>query len=398
MPKNITSPWAIILAAGQGLRLATQTKGQPKQFINFQGLPLYYQCAKTFSRNARLQGVVFVFPAPYLEDEKKRLIELETQHTLGLEWHCVAGGKLRQDSVYAGLLALPPTCKHVLVHDSARPFMSASLVENICMSLDNGNVGVVPSLGITDTVKCVQNGIITKTLDRSELFTVQTPQGFELKTLIKAHHIAQKENLEVTDDASLLEYCNFEVSVVKGEEQNVKITESCHMKLLENKSITRHCSGFGYDVHRFGKGRPLKLGGVLMDGKLEVEAHSDGDVLLHALMDALLGCACLGDIGQHFPDNDSSFDNIDSAALLNTVLQMLSKKNIQVTHVDLTIITQKPKIGPQRAAIAKNIAHLLNIALDKINVKATTEEGLGFTGSGQGIKAVALVNALATEN
>ncbi len=395
MINKTVCPWAIILAAGQGLRLTTKTSGKPKQFILYQDLPLYYHSAKTFSRNARMQGIVFVFPSDHLEAEKARLNELEQNKTLGLKWHCVAGGPRRQDSVYEGLKALPPTCTHAIIHDSARPFMSAQLVEDICLALDAGHMGVVPGLAITDTIKNVQDEMIIQTIDRSNLFTVQTPQGFERHALEKAHIISQSKNLDVTDDASLLEYCNHPVYMIKGDEQNIKITEARHMHLLQNQPTTRLCSGFGYDVHRFGKGRPLKLGGVLMDGKLEVEAHSDGDVLLHALMDAMLGCAALGDIGQHFPDTDAHFNNADSAVLLSNVLQMLSQKHIKITGVDLTIITQKPKIGPQRAAIAKNIAYLLHIPVQNINVKATTEEGLGFTGNGEGIKAIALVNAIA---
>ncbi len=394
MTKNNTRPWAIILAAGQGLRLAPHTKGAPKQFLIYQNLPLYYHAAKTFSRNARIQGIIFAFPSEHVEAEQKRLMELEKKASLGVQWHCIAGGLRRQDSVYAGLKALPSTCEHVLIHDSARPFMSAKLVEDICVGLDAGHKGVIPGLGMTDTIKVVHDGFISKTLDRSELFAVQTPQGFEKNNLLQAHEVALSENLDVTDDAALLEYCKHAVLMIEGDVQNIKITEACHMQMLEQKTTTSPCSGFGYDVHRFGKGRPLKLGGVLMDGKLEVEAHSDGDVLLHALMDAMLGCAGLGDIGLHFPDNDNNFDNVDSAVLLSNVLQMLGQKNVQLTQVDLTIITQKPKIGPQRNAIAKNIAHLLNLPVEKINVKATTEEGLGFTGSGEGIKAVALVNAI----
>ncbi len=387
MTLKLFSPWAIILAAGQGLRLASKTNGTPKQFLNYNGLPLYYHCAKTFSRNAHLQGLVFVFPNEHVAAEKNRLQELEQKKSLGLKWLCVAGGKRRQDSVFNGLLSLPPTCTHVLIHDSARPFMTAKLVENICLGLKTNHVGVIPGLKLIDTIKCVQDNYITQTLDRSKLFAVQTPQGFEVNTLFKAHKIAQEQNLDVTDDAALLEYCNYPVYMVEGERNNIKI--------LEQKTTPRPCSGFGYDVHRFGSGRPLKLGGVLIHGGFEVIAHSDGDVVLHALMDAMLGLAGLGDIGTHFPDNDSKFDNVDSAILLNNVMELINNKNIKLTSIDITIITQKPKIGPQRNAIAKNIAHLLNLPLERINVKATTEEGLGFTGNGQGIKAVALVNALA---
>ncbi len=394
MTKKNIKPWAIILAAGQGLRLAATTKGVPKQFLNYRNFPLYYNSARVFSRNARLEGIIYVFPKDYLDAEQERLLELQKHASLGVKWLCVAGGERRQDSVYNALNALEPTCTHVLIHDAARPFLSATLVESVCKALEDGHKGVIPGIKLHDTIKRVRNSFITKTLERNELFAIQTPQGFELKTLYSAHKLSHTENIDVTDDASLLEYCNCPVYMVEGEATNIKITEAEHMQLLNNSSPTRVCNGFGYDVHRFGAGRPLKLGGVLMQGSFEVIAHSDGDVVLHALMDALLGCAGLGDIGQHFPDNDATFDNMDSAVLLNNVLQMVREKNIIITHVDVTIVTQKPKVGSQKSAIAKNIAHLLNIPPNYVNVKATTEEGLGFTGNGEGIKAFVMVSAL----
>ncbi len=408
--------WCILLAAGSGTRLRAQTGGCPKQFLSYKDQPLYLHAAQTFARHARLKGIIFVFPSHSLETELSRLQQREVSKSLGIEWKAVAGGERRQDSVYCALKALPPECTHVLVHDSARPFVSPALIERVHSalvlpqnplpndaqeSMHASVAGIIPALPVVDTIKEVHEGSVVHTPERSRLMSVQTPQGFVRSVLLTAHERAQKEDFAVTDDASMLEKCGFIVRTVLGEAENSKITHEDDLMKLQEKHISRPCSGFGYDVHRFataadvaaGKGRPLKLGGVPMDGALHVLAHSDGDVLLHALMDALLGAAALGDIGLHFPDTSASFACADSAVLLQEVLRMITQKGLHLHHVDLTVITQKPKVGPRRTAIQKNIAHLLSLPLECVNVKATTEEGLGFTGEGAGIKAVALVNA-----
>lgn len=387
-------PWALVLAAGSGTRMAAAT-GCPKQFLEYGGAPLYWHSALTFSRVSRVAGLVFVFPASCLEEERARLHALDAGSTLGLPWLAVAGGVLRQDSVRHGLAALPPLCRHVLVHDAARPFASAALTERICAVLTQGAPAAIPGIPVTDTIKQVHQGVVSGTLDRGSLTAVQTPQGFDLALLRAAHARAAEEGWTVTDDAALLERCGHTVAVVEGEIANAKLTNPEDVRMLEaTQAPALPCSGFGYDVHRFGPGRPLKLGGVLMQGGMEVVAHSDGDVLLHALMDAILGCACAGDIGQHFPDTSAAYDNADSAVLLDNVLRTAAESGVTLVQADLTIISQKPKISPQREAIRGNVARLLGLPLHRINVKATTEEGLGFTGAGEGIKAVAMVTAL----
>ncbi len=396
------NPWAIILAAGSGSRLAKSTMGQPKQFLLYNNKPLYEHCARVFARCAAIQGVVFVFPKEYLEAQTAYVQSLHATENLGLQWLCVSGGKHRQDSVALGLKALPTHCSHVLIHDAARPFLSATLISRLLQSLQEGHTGVIPAIAVVDTIKKVQQATVVHTPKREELMAVQTPQAFAKHVLEKAHQLALTEQWHVTDDASLLEHMGESVHVIQGEATNTKITYADDLSLLQGMKTSRPCTGFGYDVHRFAqknqlddpKARPVKLGGILMDGPMKVLAHSDGDVLLHALMDALLGAAAQGDIGLHFPDNDSRFDNADSAVLLHEVLRIVQEKGLQIQHVDMTIITQKPKIAPKRQAIQKNIAHLLGLPLTCINVKATTEEGLGFTGNEQGIKAQAIVTAL----
>ena len=392
-----TQPWAILLAAGSGTRLAEATGSTPKQFLVYQGAPLYWHSAQTMSRCARVGGLIFVFPEHCLAEETARLKVLDAGHRLGLPWRAVAGGALRQDSVRMGLAALPAHCASVLVHDTARPFASALLMARLCDALAEGALGVIPAIAVSDTIKVVEGGQVRHTPERDTLRAVQTPQAFALPVLRAAHARAQAEGWTVTDDAALLERCGHPVRVIEGEAANRKLTTPEDLRMLDAPAqAALPCTGFGYDVHRFGPGRPLKLGGVAIPGGMEVLAHSDGDVLLHALMDAILGCAGAGDIGLHFPDTAQAFDNVDSAVLLDDVLRIAREAGLRLVHADLTIITQKPKVSPHRDAIRANISRLLGMSAGSVNVKATTEEGLGFTGAGEGIKAVAVVTALRT--
>lgn len=398
--------WTVLLAAGQGARLASATGGMPKQFLEWHGNPLYWESVRTFSRCARLGGIVFVFPENVLEAERERVSELMRKETSGLAWRVVPGGKLRQHSVCNGLDALPRDCSRVLVHDAARPFVSPLLVNRVLDALerqeDSGTSGgIIPGLPVTDTIKIVADGLVSMTPDRTALAAVQTPQGFDLRTLRAAHARARTEGWVVTDDASVLERAGFPVWLVEGEPENRKITSPEDLEMLQEKNIAEPCAGYGYDVHRYAQesassqpARPMRLGGVHIPDSPEVLAHSDGDVLLHALMDALLGCIGGGDIGLLFPDADPAFDNMNSAVLLDDVLGRVREEGVRIVHADLTIIAQIPRIGPHREAIRRNVARLLGIEVSRVNVKATTEEGLGFTGEGLGIKAVAVVSAL----
>ncbi len=398
--------WCILLAAGSGSRLSAHTNGCPKQFLHYKGQPMYLEAAQTFARHAGIKGIIFVFPQEALTEEQARLEHVEQNTALGLAWKAVSGGVRRQDSVLCALKALPIECTHVLIHDAARPFVSAKLIQSVYAALQEGAEGVIPALPLVDTVKEVRQDVVLQTPERDNLVSVQTPQGFVRHILEKAHARALEENFTVTDDASMLEKCGYTVRTVPGEAHNCKITHEDDLMKLQHTPLSYPCSGFGYDVHRFvtskdksnGKERPLKLGGVPMDGNMQVLAHSDGDVLLHALMDALLGAAALGDIGLHFPDTSAQFECADSAVLLQEVLRLTEQKGLTIHHVDLTVITQKPKVGPQRHTIQKNVAHLLSLPVQCVNVKATTEEGLGFTGEGAGIKAVALVSATMTQS
>jgi 2-C-methyl-D-erythritol 4-phosphate cytidylyltransferase / 2-C-methyl-D-erythritol 2,4-cyclodiphosphate synthase len=387
-------PWALVLAAGQGNRMAESTGGTAKQFLPWRGVPLFWHAARAMSSSACVAGIVFVFPASQIEQANELLADLQKHDDLGLPWVSACGGALRQDSVRLGLAALPVRPASVLVHDAARPFLTPALVRSVCHELAQGAAGVIPAISVTDTIKTVENGRVTATLPRDGLAAVQTPQGFQLQTLLDAHAHALEAGLAVTDDASLLEALGFEVRVIQGEAANVKITRPEDLDLLRDETpLPSFRTGMGYDVHRYGQGRPMRLGGVSIPNAPEVLAHSDGDVLLHALSDALLGCACLADIGQHFSDKDARFEGISSAILLHQVLDMVREAGCTPCHVDMTIVAQVPKLAPYREEIRKNVARLMGLPASSVNLKATTEEHLGFTGRSEGIKAYAVVTA-----
>lgn len=389
-------PWALILAAGQGSRLSAVTAGCAKQFLPWRGAPLYWHAVRALSRSAAVAGLVVVFPENQLAQAEEQLRVLCRREDPGLPCLAVAGGRKRQDSVRLGLAALPLRARFALIHDGARPFLSPALVRSVCEELRRGARAVVPALPVTDTIKLVEDGRVTATLPRERLAAVQTPQGFDLALLRQSHQHALHKSLAVTDDASLIEALGQVVRIIPGEATNVKITYPEDMALLQTPHMPlRPRVGMGYDVHRYGAGRPLKLGGVLIPGAPEVLAHSDGDVLLHALMDALLGCAGLGDIGCHFPDTDARFEGISSAILLDRVLEMTRAAGLTLEHADLTIVAQAPRLAPFREEIRKNLCRLLELPKEQVNLKASTEEGLGFTGRVEGIKAYAVVSALA---
>lgn len=414
MPMNI---WGIILAAGTGSRLSESLRARGeslghnalKQFILYKGIPLFWHSALAFSRYAGIAGLVFVFPGADAEtssqdsvpasDEYSSLVhELDNgpHGAIGLPYIVVSGGRERQDSVRHALEALPLECDAVLVHDAARPFVKTGLIARVADELKAGRPGVIPGVPVTDTIKSVSDaGQVTATPERSQLRAVQTPQGFSLAVLKKAHEAARGKGWKATDDAALLELIGEPVLVVEGQTDNIKITTAEDLALLKpDETKMEPCTGLGYDVHRYGGERPFILGGVPIATDVTVSAHSDGDTLLHALMDAMLGCVGLGDIGGLFPDTDKRLENISSGVLLAEVYDRCRKAGLVITNVDVTVIAQTPKIAPHRENIAKNLAKLLQLPVAKINVKATTEERLGFTGEKKGIKVMAVVSGL----
>lgn len=383
--------WTLLLASGHGTRITDQNTR--KQFLPWKERPLYWHSALALAAVPSMRGIIVTFPEDEYEARGKELADLGQTDGLGLKCLCCSGGSSRQESVAKALHRLPPECTHVLIHDAARPFVRPFLIQNIITSLASGSEAVVPALPVTDTIKEYINNQQVQTLDRSRLFAVQTPQGFPRDVICKAHSQAAEQGWQGTDDASLVEELGFPVHVVSGQEDNVKITTNQDLERLREQpqGTVRICMGWGYDVHRFGPGKAMRLGGVPIANGPEIVAHSDGDVLLHALMDAILGCLGQGDIGEHFPDSDPEYENIQSGVLLAEILELAARHNVHLDHVDLTLIAEIPKITPWKAQIKKNIQSLLGLPPQGVNLKATTEEGLGFTGHKQGIKAVAQV-------
>ena len=394
-----SSTWAIIPAAGRGSRMAAHT-GQAKQFIEWHKIPLYWHSALTLARVARVQGLVLVFPQEDLAREEARIQALCAVQPLNIPWKAVAGGTERQDSVRLGLAALPLDAQKgfVLVHDAARPLASAALFNRVLDALHEGHPAVIPGIAVADTIKVVHSNLVSATPERQSLRAIQTPQGFAAELLIKAHAKALQEGYAATDDAALMEYCAHPVLLVPGEAANHKLTTPEDLAMLTPSSQpARTVMGLGYDVHRFTddteKGRPMRLGGVLIPKAPLISAHSDGDTLLHALADALLGCFAGGDIGQIFPDTSPACDTMSSSIILDEVLGRFHSAALELEHVDITVICQTPKIAPHSPEIRRNLCRLLALPPERVSLKATTEEGLGFTGQKLGIKVQALACA-----
>jgi 2-C-methyl-D-erythritol 2,4-cyclodiphosphate synthase len=302
----------------------------------------------------------------------------------------VPGGAQRQDSVYAALSTIPEDVDFVLVHDGARPFVTEETIE----ALIEGTVkhgAAVAAVPVKDTIKSAEDGIFSETLDRSRLYSIQTPQGFGRKLLKQAYERAFSENFYGTDDAVLVEKMGEKVYLVKGDYHNIKITTKEDIILGEAILGEETRIGTGYDVHRLTEGRKLILGGVEIPFDKGLLGHSDADVLIHAIMDALLGAAALGDIGRHFPDNDESYRGISSLLLLKRVGGLLTESGCRIGNIDAVVIAQRPKIAPYIGEMTARIAETLDIEENRINIKGTTTEKLGFCGREEGIAAQASV-------
>lgn len=363
--------------------------GVNKQFLPLGDLPVLARSLLAFEEAPSVGAVVVVVTA----GDAGRVAELARG-----EWGCrkvaavVPGGESRQESVLAGLLALPPDTEVVLVHDGARPLLEPRLVEAVLSEAKRWGAAAL-AVPVRDTVKeAGGDGFVARTLPRERLWLAQTPQAFRCELLLEAHRRARELGLAATDDAALVEALGHPVRLVRGSYRNLKITfpEDYETALALVGGVAPVRFGFGYDVHRLVPGRLLILGGVTVPFPLGLEGHSDADVLLHAVMDALLGAAGLGDIGRHFPDSDPRYAGASSLWLLEQVGQMLSQKGFRVQNVDATLVAQAPRLAAYLPAMEENIARVLGVDVARVNVKATTTEGLGFAGRGEGIAAYAV--------
>ncbi|MFO7816315.1 MAG: 2-C-methyl-D-erythritol 4-phosphate cytidylyltransferase [Desulfovibrionales bacterium] len=391
--------WAIVLAAGNSTRLCANGIQEKKQFIEYHNQPVYWKSIATLANIPFIHGIILAFPDKDFLTRCSEADKLHKKNAPRLNLLYARGGKERQDSVYNALRVLPDNCSHVLVHDAARPFFSPALVSSLLKNFSPENDAIIPVLPCKDTIKTLCGNMVEKTLPRKNLCSVQTPQFFSKKILFKAHEEARKNQFLGTDDASLVEQIGGKIKTVFGEENNLKLTTAADIKHLKSirKPRMSHISGFGYDVHKFGGSKPMILGGIPIPNGPAIEAHSDGDVLMHALTDAILGTLGMGDIGDYFPDSDPHNEGKSSSIFVAEALHLAEKKRLILTHIDLTIITQIPRLTEYKPLIKKNILGITGLAEDQINVKATTEEGLGFTGKKEGIKAVALVTAKKAE-
>jgi 2-C-methyl-D-erythritol 4-phosphate cytidylyltransferase/2-C-methyl-D-erythritol 2,4-cyclodiphosphate synthase len=371
---------AVVVAAGRGERAGGDT---PKQFRRIGDEIMLRQ---TLLMLVGSPSVAFIQPVIRSEDAK--LYEAAAAN-LNLLPPAV-GGATRQASVRAGLEALEPHKPDiVLVHDAARPFATPALVARAIAAAQKTGAAV-PALPVTDTVKSVDAaGFVDKTLDRKVLRTIQTPQGFAYAPLLAAHRKAAAQRREdFTDDAALAEWAGMRVSVFPGEPGNIKITEPedfTRAEAIQISALGDVRTGTGIDVHAFGPGDHVMLGGLRIAHERALLGHSDADVVLHALTDAILGALAEGDIGTHFPPSDPQWRGASSDRFLVFAVERVKARGGRIGHLDVTVVCEAPKIGPHRDAMRAKIAQLAGIDAGRVAVKATTSERLGFTGRGEGI-------------
>ena len=381
---------ALVVAAGRGTRAGT---GMPKQYRPLDGIPVLTRTLRALCAEPAIASIVV---AIHPDDEALYaacIAALEPQERARL-LAPVHGGATRQSSVHAGLCVLDAsTCPHVLVHDAARPFLSRDLIERACAALVRHDAAL-PGIPVTDTIKQIaDDGVVTHTPPRETLRAVQTPQAFRLAPLLAAHRRARDEGMTgFTDDGALAEWAGMDVHVFAGDPNNVKLTHEADFTRYaaregEPLMISRMATGF--DVHVFGEGDHIMLGGVAVPHAHGVVAHSDGDVVLHALTDALLGALAEGDIGTHFPPSDPQWRHASSDRFLAFAAARVRERGGVIDLLDATILCERPKIGPHREAMRARIAQIAGIDAGCVSIKATTTEKLGFTGRGEGIAAQA---------
>lgn len=382
---------AVIVAAGRGTRFGGPL---PKVFVPLAGRPMVEWSLSAYESCEEIGETVLVVSADFL-DRARTIADGYPKVTA-----VVPGGEERPDSVLAGLQALRGAAPEVVcVHDGARPLIDeGGIVRSIEVAREHG--AAVTAIPATDTIKqCAEDGRIEATPLRCHLYHAQTPQSFRYAVLMDAYERARAGEMAVTDDASLVEQMGHPVYVSMGHRDNFKITTpEDHARaewLLGRRDRMQDGLriGSGYDVHALVEGEDLVLGGVRIDHERGLRGHSDADVLFHAICDALLGAAALGDIGRYFPDSDPALKGADSAKLAEQVATILAEAGFRPVNVDATVICQRPRLAPHIDAMRANIARALRLAADAVSVKATTTEGLGFAGRGEGIaaEAVALI-------
>jgi 2-C-methyl-D-erythritol 4-phosphate cytidylyltransferase/2-C-methyl-D-erythritol 2,4-cyclodiphosphate synthase len=375
---------AVVVAAGRGLRAGGDV---PKQYRQVLGAPVIRPALAAFATH---REIFLVQPVIHPDDG-----DLYTPAAEGLPLAApVHGADSRQGSVRAGLEALEPHAPDlVLVHDAARPFVSAALITR-AIAAAQASGAAVPVLPVTDTIKTVDAaGLVTGTIDRTPLRRAQTPQAFGYARLLHAHRRAWKEGREdFTDDAALAQWAGLNVATFEGERGNIKLTGSEDLARAEAAALAALSdirTGFGFDVHQFTDGDHVMLGGVRIAHNRGLSGHSDADVALHALVDAVLGAIAEGDIGVHFPPGDAQWRGASSDRFLAFAADRVRIRGGRIAHLDVTVVCEAPRIGPHRDRMRQRIAQIAGIAVERVGLKATTSEKMGFTGRGEGMAALA---------
>jgi 2-C-methyl-D-erythritol 4-phosphate cytidylyltransferase/2-C-methyl-D-erythritol 2,4-cyclodiphosphate synthase len=385
---------AILVAAGIGKRFGSSEK----VFTTINNKPLFIWAIEPFEKTEKIDYIWIVTRKERFEKTKYYIDKFNIKKVEKI----IQGGKERQDSVYNALKLLPEDTEIVLIHDAARPLINKELIEKVLIFLTHEIDGVIPGIPLTDTIKWLKKEhIIGGTLNRDILRAIQTPQAFWYKKILHAYDRAYKEGFFGTDDASLVERYGGNIVLINGNPNNIKITTKEDLDKmqsilnLQNKQYLFVFSselfkclriGIGYDSHKFTEGRKLTIGGVEIPYEKGLAGHSDADILVHAVIDALLGSAGLGDIGKHFPNTDPTYKNISSFILLEKTLFLLKSHNIEPLWIDCTIFAEKPKMSPYIPEMERNFKKL-GIT---INIKAKTNEGMGFIGRQEGIAAQAV--------
>lgn len=378
----------IILAAGLSRRMGDIRK----QFQNIGGKPVYQLAIDSFATHDDVGQIVLVVPGDQLADMQEMHKEDDVR--------IVAGGTERHFSTACGLAALSASkAPFIAIHDAARPFVPHHVISNGIETLQSGAKGVIPVLPVADTIKQVDQDDDTRiahTLNRSLLRRVQTPQLFDAETIKRLHDKADYDALTPTDDASIAEAAGIAISTIAGDEALTKITWPSDLAQMKASTMTQMIAphdtrtGTGFDVHRFKEGDgPIMICGIAVPHDRALDAHSDGDVGIHALCDAIFGALCDGDIGSHFPPSDPQWKDAASDQFLSYAVDRISQAGGRLIHIDVTILCERPKIGPVRDEMRNRLAHLCDLPLSAVSVKATTTEQLGFTGRGEGIAAQA---------
>lgn len=379
---------AIVVAAGTGSRAADLTDPLPKQYRNIGGISVL---RRTIEALLAVDRVDLVLP----------VIHPDHSHfyaALGLSdprlLPPVHGGESRQASVRAGLLAIEPHApEFVLIQDAARPFIDEPLVAAVIDALETHD-GALPVIPVTDTIKRSADGrTVAATEDRRTLYAAQTPQGFRFAAIAQAHARAAAESVEFTDDAAIAEWAGLTVAMTPGSHRNIKITHAEDFvraeRLLGGEKPLETRIGTGFDVHPFEPGQFVTLGGIRIPHDYKLQGHSDADAALHALTDALYGALGEGDIGTHFPPSDPQWKGADSALFLRHAVGLVAARAGRIVNLDLTIVAERPRIGPHVAKMREKIAEICGISVGRVAVKATTSERLGFTGREEGLVALA---------